>query len=83
MADVDAVVVPSLVWETYSIVAREAMSLGIPVIASRIGALPEAIRDGENGLLFTPGSAQELAAILQMLDHDRGGSESPPGHPPR
>ena len=79
LADVDAVVVPSLVWETYSIVAREAMSLGIPVIASRIGALPEAIRDGENGLLFTPGSAHELARILRdlayqpgLLDHLRG-----------
>ena len=72
LADVDAVVVPSLVWETYSIVAREAMSLGIPVIASRIGALPEAIREGENGILFTPGDARELASIVQMLDADRG-----------
>jgi glycosyltransferase involved in cell wall biosynthesis len=70
LADVDAVVVPSLVWETYSIVAREAMSLGIPVIASRIGALPEAIRDHDNGLLFTPGSAQELARILRTLSYE-------------
>jgi glycosyltransferase involved in cell wall biosynthesis len=70
LADIDAVIVPSLVWETYSIVAREVMSLGIPVIASRIGALPEAIRDGENGLLFTPGSAAELAAILHLLAQD-------------
>jgi glycosyltransferase involved in cell wall biosynthesis len=72
LADVDAVVVPSLVWETYSIVAREAMSLGIPVIASRIGALPEAIRHGDNGLLFTPGSAQELARILRDLAYEPG-----------
>ena len=70
LADIDAVVIPSLVWETYSIVAREALSLGIPVIASRIGALPEAIRDGENGMLFTPGSARELAAILLGLAQD-------------
>jgi glycosyltransferase involved in cell wall biosynthesis len=66
------VVVPSLVWETYSIVAREAMSLGIPVIASRIGALPEAIRDHDSGLLFTPGSAQELARILGRLAYEPG-----------
>lgn len=70
LADVDAVIVPSLVWETYSIVAREAMSLGIPVIASRIGALPEAIRDQDNGLLFTPGSGQELARILRTLAYE-------------
>jgi glycosyltransferase involved in cell wall biosynthesis len=70
LADVDAVIVPSLVWETYSIVAREAMALGIPVIASRIGALPEAIRDHDNGLLFTPGSAEELARILRTLAYE-------------
>lgn len=72
LADVDAVVIPSLVWETYSIVAREMMSLGIPVVASRIGALPEVVRHGENGLLFTPGSAHELAAVLHALSGDRG-----------
>ena len=72
LADIDAVIVSSLVWETYSIVTREVMSLGIPVIASRLGALPEAIRDGENGLLFTPGSAPELAAVLHMIAHERG-----------
>ena len=71
LADVDAVVIPSLVWETFSIVAREMMSLGIPVVASRIGALSEAVRDGDNGLLFTPGSAHELAAILHTLSEDR------------
>jgi glycosyltransferase involved in cell wall biosynthesis len=71
LADIDVVVVPSLVWETYSIVSREAMSLGIPVVASRIGALAEAIREGENGVLFTPGSATELASVLYSLAHDQ------------
>jgi glycosyltransferase involved in cell wall biosynthesis len=70
LGDIDAVIVPSLVWETYSIVSREALSLGIPVIASRIGALPEAIRHGHNGWLFTPGSAEELARLLHVLAHD-------------
>jgi glycosyltransferase involved in cell wall biosynthesis len=67
----DAVVVPSVWRETFSIVVREALACGVPVIASRIGALPEAIREGENGLLFTPGAATELAAILQTVDADR------------
>jgi glycosyltransferase involved in cell wall biosynthesis len=68
---VDIVVQPSLVTETFSIVVREAFACGIPVIASRIGALPEGVRDGENGLLFNPGSGFELARHLQTLDADR------------
>lgn len=71
LANVDAVITPSLVWETFSIVAREAMACGVPVIASRLGALPEAVREGENGLLFTPGATSELAELLQRLDADR------------
>lgn len=69
--DVDAVVVPSLVWETYSIVAHEAMACGVPVIASRMGALPEVVRHGDNGLLFDAGSAYQLAINLQILDENR------------
>jgi glycosyltransferase involved in cell wall biosynthesis len=72
LADVDAMVIPSLVAESYSIVAREAFACGLPVIASRIGALPEAIREGRNGWLFAPGDAAELGALLQRLDADRG-----------
>jgi glycosyltransferase involved in cell wall biosynthesis len=71
LADVDAVVIPSVVWETFSIVAREAMACGLPVIASRLGALPEAVREGENGLLFAAQATSELAVILQTLDADR------------
>jgi glycosyltransferase involved in cell wall biosynthesis len=67
LADVDAVVVPSVVPETFSIVIREAFALSIPVIASRIGALPDAIREGENGWLFEPGDAADLADLLRRL----------------
>lgn len=76
LAGVDVVVVPSVWWETYSIVIREALAVGIPVIASRLGALPEGIREGDNGLLFDAGSAVQLATILQMLDADRSRLES-------
>jgi glycosyltransferase involved in cell wall biosynthesis len=69
--DVDLVVVPSIVWETYSVAAREALACGVPVLASRLGALPEAVRDGENGLLFEPGSSRDLAAVIRALDADR------------
>jgi glycosyltransferase involved in cell wall biosynthesis len=71
LADVDAVVVPSIVPETYSIVAREAIACGVPVIAAAIGALPEAIREGDNGWLFEPGDPASLAALIQRLDADR------------
>jgi glycosyltransferase involved in cell wall biosynthesis len=71
LADVDVLVVPSLVAETYSIVVREAFACGLPVIASRIGALPEAIEPERNGWLFPPGDAAELASLLRRLDGDR------------
>jgi glycosyltransferase involved in cell wall biosynthesis len=73
LAEVDIVIVPSIVAETYSIVTREAFANGIPVIASNIGALPEAIRPEENGWLVEPGDAAGLAALLVELsaDHER------------
>jgi glycosyltransferase involved in cell wall biosynthesis len=71
LADADALVVPSLVAETYSISAREGFACGLPVIASRLGALPEAIREGDNGWLFEAGDAIELADLLKRLDQDR------------
>jgi glycosyltransferase involved in cell wall biosynthesis len=72
LAEADALVVPSTVPETYSIVAREGFAYGLPVVAARIGALPEAIREGDNGFLFEPGDAVDLAALLRRLDEDRG-----------
>lgn len=65
----DVVVVPSVGQETVALTALEAQAAGIPVIASRIGAIPERIRDGENGLLFSPGDAGDLRAkVLQLID---------------
>lgn len=67
LAEVDVLVVPSLVPETFSLAAHEAQALGIPVIASRIGALPELVEDGINGLLVPPGDAGALARALERL----------------
>ena len=63
-------VVPSLWFETFGLVAGEAMAHGIPVIASRIGALAELVEDGRTGLLFSPGNADELAAQMLRLWND-------------
>ena len=71
LADTDLLVVPSLYPETFSIVVREGWACGLPAIAARIGALPEAIRPGVNGWLFEPGDATGLAALLGELDRDR------------
>jgi glycosyltransferase involved in cell wall biosynthesis len=61
------VVVPSVWFETFGLVAAEAMALGIPVIASRIGALAELIEHGFDGLLFEPGNAYDLAEKMKLL----------------
>ncbi len=62
--------VPSLWPETFGVVAAEAMSHGVPVVASRIGALPETVRDGETGLLARPGDAADLAEKLAAIWSD-------------
>jgi len=83
-AGLDIVVVPSMV-ESFSLVVREAFSAGIPVVAANTGGIPEAVRDGENGLLFEPGNGAALAAALrrlldepQLLERLRGGVQAPP-----
>jgi glycosyltransferase involved in cell wall biosynthesis len=60
-------VVPSLSLETFCLVAAEAMSRGIPVVASRIGALAELIEDEVDGLLFEPGNAYGLVDKVSRL----------------
>ncbi|MBE0665017.1 MAG: glycosyltransferase family 4 protein [Candidatus Aminicenantes bacterium] len=60
-------VVPSIWFETFALVAGEAMSCGIPVIASRIGALQEVVDDNRSGLLFNPGDADDLAEKMAWL----------------
>jgi glycosyltransferase involved in cell wall biosynthesis len=63
----DVIAVPSRM-ETFSMVAVEAMALGKPVVATRVGGLPEVISDGETGLLVErePGAlAEAIIALLQ------------------
>lgn len=60
----DVLLVPSMVRESFSLVCREALVAGVPVIASRCGGPEEIIRHEENGLLFEPGDAEGLAASM-------------------
>ena len=66
----DCFVCPSLWAEAAGLVNLEAMACGLPVVASRIGGIPELVRDEETGLLFTPGDHDELAQRLLDLLQD-------------
>lgn len=56
-----ALVVPSICYENFPRTMAEAFACSLPVIASRIGALEDIVRDGETGLLFDPGNPHDLA----------------------
>ena len=59
-----ALVLPSVWYENFPRTLVEAFGCGLPVIASRIGALAELVEDGVTGLLFNPGDPQDLASKL-------------------
>jgi glycosyltransferase involved in cell wall biosynthesis len=66
MRDARALILPSL-WPEggFPTVAIEAFASGLPIIASRIGNMAEAIEDGRTGLLFEPGDAPGLAGAVR------------------
>lgn len=64
-------VVPSECFDICPMVTLEAYALGKPVVASRIGGIPESIDEEETGLLFEPGNASELAEKIQILAGDK------------
>lgn len=70
MAEACAVVVPSR-FEACPYVVIEAMSVGIPVIASAVGGIPELIRDGVDGFLVPPENPEILAERIMALLDDR------------
>jgi len=65
LAAADLVVVPSLWHETYCFAAHEALTAGVPVLASTMGALTEAIDDGVNGQLLPPGDVTAWQMTIQ------------------
>jgi glycosyltransferase involved in cell wall biosynthesis len=56
--------------EGFSIVLIEAMSAGLPVVASETQGMKELINEGKNGLLFRPGSFREMAYKIGLLLRD-------------
>ncbi len=72
LAGTDVVVVPSFWVENQPLVIREAFSARRPVLASRLGALVENVRDGVDGLLFEPGDPADLARVMRRCTQEPG-----------
>jgi glycosyltransferase involved in cell wall biosynthesis len=69
MQKYDVLLVPSIWPEPFARVVLEGMVAGLVVVATPAGGTSEIVRDGENGLLFTPGDSHNLAAkIGRLLD---------------
>lgn len=57
--------------ESFGLSALEALAAKVPVIATRVGGVPEVVRDGENGLLFAVGDVAGMsAAAIDLLSDD-------------
>jgi len=72
LSEIDLLVVPSIWQENSPLVIHEAYLAKVPVVASRIGGIPELIIDGVNGLLFKPADIQDLRMKLEYVIANRG-----------
>ena len=63
----DLFVLPSLFGEGLPMVLLEAMSAGVPIVASRVEGVPEAVTDGREGLLVSPGDPRGLAQAIRRF----------------
>jgi glycosyltransferase involved in cell wall biosynthesis len=69
MAAADLLVLPSLA-EAFGLVLAEALYLGTPVVATRVGGIPEIVDDGLDGVLVPPADASALAeAIVELINN--------------
>ena len=66
LSGIDIFVMPSL-WEGLGLAVLEAASAGKPIVASRVGGLPEIISDGETGVLVEPKNVKSLADGLERV----------------
>ncbi len=66
----DIFIGPSLWQEAFGLANIEAMSCALPVISTRVGAIPEVVEDGVTGILVEPGDVETLAAAMRRLEDD-------------
>jgi glycosyltransferase involved in cell wall biosynthesis len=71
LAVADVFLLPSFV-EGMPVAIIEAMCLGLPVISTRVAAIPDMIEEGESGLLIDPGAPDEIAGAVLALRKDAG-----------
>ncbi|MCM8827131.1 MAG: glycosyltransferase family 4 protein, partial [Candidatus Omnitrophica bacterium] len=67
MANIDTLVIPSIWYENSPLVIYEAFLSKTPVIASRIGGIPELVKDRINGLLFKPNNPKDLYEKMTLI----------------
>jgi glycosyltransferase involved in cell wall biosynthesis len=67
MRAMDLFVLPSVFGEGLPMVVLEAMSAGVPVVATRVEGVPEAIRDGIDGLIAAPSDPDDLAQAIARV----------------
>jgi len=69
-SEIDVLVFPSIWYENCPLVLAEARATKTPVIASDLGAIPEFVKDGKNGLLFEPNNPEDLyEKIMVIIEH--------------
>ncbi|MEX0677388.1 MAG: glycosyltransferase family 4 protein [Pirellulales bacterium] len=71
LAGIDVLVVPSLWHEPFGLVLCEAMSAGVPIVASAVGGIPEVVEHGQSGFLFEPADGRALREHVGHLARDR------------
>jgi glycosyltransferase involved in cell wall biosynthesis len=71
-----ALVVPTLTHEAFGRVCIEGALARVPIVAARIGGIPEALADGDHALLFRPGDATDCAAALAVVVEDPRAAEA-------
>jgi glycosyltransferase involved in cell wall biosynthesis len=62
--------------ETFGIAAIEAQAMGVPVIATKVGGIPEAVKDGITGILVPPRDPKSIAEAILKLISDKSLMES-------
>lgn len=65
-----ATILVPFVYENCPMSVLESFALGVPVIGSNMGGIPELVTDGEDGLITAPGELEELVHALRMLGED-------------